>query len=147
MPKWENVGKIQGEKGEKGDQGERGLQGVAGKNAVVETGENENGTFVKFEDGTMICYHHIPRIDVETTSSIKFQDITYYRFLTAWTYPAIFIEKPSVQFQAGFGFNSFLPFMKRVYNHHPDRISLAVVSVGDFDFVADLSYFAVGRWK
>lgn len=42
----------QGDKGDKGSTGPTGPQGVS----VIESGSNSNGRFVKFADGTLICY-------------------------------------------------------------------------------------------
>ena len=48
--------------------------------AIVERGSNANGEYVKFADGTLICYH--------TLISSAAAD-------TTWTYPAAFISGPT----------------------------------------------------
>lgn len=54
---------------------------------IVESGSNENGSWVKFADGTMICRHTITTNEQNTTA--HYQNST-------WNYPIAFIEIPTV---------------------------------------------------
>ena len=61
---------------------------------IVESGSNSNGSYIKFSDGTMICYLNITVTDqaIDTqygTSSLYFGRRT-------WTFPVAFIKEPNV---------------------------------------------------
>lgn len=59
---------------------------------IIDSGNNENGNWVKFSDGTMICYAKIT-----ATISSSYQG-TYYA--GGWHFPLAFIEIPVVLFSA-----------------------------------------------
>ena len=71
---------------------------------IVESGSNSNGSYIKFSDGSMICYLNITVTDqaIDTqygTSSLYFGKRT-------WTFPVAFIKEPNVscgQFHWGTG--------------------------------------------
>lgn len=68
-------------------------------NSVVESGSNDNGNYIKFSDGTMICYHSILKSDVaftKNTSGTYYFINENYEHLYDWTYPQEFISVPKV---------------------------------------------------
>lgn len=68
-------------------------------NSVVGSGSNSNGNWIKFSDGTMICYHSILKSNVafnKNTSGTYFFINENYEHLYDWTYPQEFIGVPKV---------------------------------------------------
>lgn len=60
--------------------------------AIIETGSNANGTYIKFADGTLIC-----RLRISTATQVVNNAVTnitgLYRSITkTWTLPATFID-------------------------------------------------------
>jgi hypothetical protein len=60
--------------------------------AIVERGSNANGKFVKFADGTMICWHS----QTVTDQAISTAYGSLYRGSRTWSFPAVFIASPVV---------------------------------------------------
>lgn len=58
----------------------------------IESGSNENGNWVKYSDGTMICTKVQELGRVETTTS--FGNIYWSNDIHSWTYPQTFLEVP-----------------------------------------------------
>ena len=110
---------------------------------VTEKGTNANGTYVKFSDGTMICYGRV------SISSLAIKSPWGALFLSpalSITYPATFVgEPPAVS-----------PNME---NNTGDIATWynVLASLGSFDgyfgsavartFPCRLSWMAIGRWK
>lgn len=68
-------------------------------NSVVESGSNDNGNYIKYSDGTMICYHSILKSNVafnKNTSGTYYFINENYEHLYDWTYPQQFIGVPKV---------------------------------------------------
>lgn len=58
---------------------------------IVESGSNANGEYVRFADGTQICRRADPDLTTISTASGA-----VYSTTSSWTYPAAFIEGPTV---------------------------------------------------
>ena len=108
---------------------------------IVESGTNANGTFIKYEDGTLIC-HHTKTQTVNMTT--LFQGMYFLDAIT-FTHPSTFISEPSVniymssagnlQLQSG---NTTDVITASVY-----PVALSAVS----GRVVKARYIAIGRWK
>jgi hypothetical protein len=61
--------------------------------ALIEDGNNANGTFVKLADGTMICTHRLSAssYDVSTAAGVLFRSGSL-----SWTFPGAFAASPAV---------------------------------------------------
>jgi hypothetical protein len=60
--------------------------------AIIESGSNSNGYYIKYADGTMICWFNI-----ETTSqSIDNAYGSLYQGSYGWVFPVAFAEPPTV---------------------------------------------------
>lgn len=62
---------------------------------VVDSGSNANGTYIKYDDGTLVCTHTLPKDDFLAPSpySSLVQGINWYRSEPAsWLYPEQFIS-------------------------------------------------------
>lgn len=51
------------------------------ESSVIESGSNANGSYTKFADGTMICYHYFQSLPIGGNNR---------RVMFIWTYPATF---------------------------------------------------------
>ena len=114
---------IQGPQGDVGPQGERGPQGNSvnaikvnseqealiqsqsnpsnvyywsGDDNIIETGSNDNGNWVKYEGGVMICWgkHNIGAVSTggNQDGSLYYVDISLLRY-----YAQVFVDKPNLQ--------------------------------------------------
>ena len=111
---------------------------------IVESGSNENGTYVKFTDGTMIC-RATKRITGITTAVSSGGNVPISANQEGLTFPAIFIEKPEVSMSAcrhsawiGYGWTPSTTATA-------DFVVYTNVPVSDF--YIDIQYVAVGKWK
>lgn len=57
---------------------------------ITESGSNANGKYIKFDDGTMICYGKLDIASLAITTAIG--SLFTSTAATAWTYPAAFID-------------------------------------------------------
>lgn len=104
---WYDVGSM-GTQGPKGDIGwgvsEGGTVGqVLVKNSdtdydtawstIIESGSNDNGSWIKYSDGTMICYKSTGEIDMNITTS---WGSLYEGNISVGNFPAVFIETPTI---------------------------------------------------
>lgn len=104
---WYDVGPM-GTQGPKGDTGwgvpEGGTIGqVLVKNSntnydtawstIIESGSNDNGSWIKYSDGTMICYKSTGEIDMNITTS---WGSLYEGNISVGNFPAEFIETPTI---------------------------------------------------
>ena len=120
---------------------------------IAESGTNLNGSYVKFDDGTMVC--HISK----TLTSEELGDLTsrteggstFYTTTKRLTYPATFISKPSAS--AGgrfFGDSGGARVWSGSIETNADNITnveLQIVAMRDVYSISNLSIIAVGRWK
>lgn len=61
-------------------------------NGYSSSGSNSNGRYIRFDDGTQICYHNVG----ELTSPESVGNIYRSAESTRWDYPAMFLEKPAL---------------------------------------------------
>lgn len=59
---------------------------------ILETATNANGTYVKYADGTMICWHR----ETVTNQAISTAYSSLFLGTRTWTFPATFIADPVV---------------------------------------------------
>lgn len=114
---------------------------------IIETIENENGTAIKFSDGTMIC-KNIVHLSLPGTSILY--DILYYKECFAgWTeYPIPFIETPVVQLSlVGHGTVIFIQQADNGNKNVPDGFYYYSTKNITTNQVFDISYIAIGKWK
>lgn len=109
---------------------------------IIESGENSNGSYIKWADGTMICTWSID-------SDIAIQSAYGSMFVSGlinWTYPVPFIEEP-VLLPSGRSTSTGDPVFagtdQNISNTAADFHLIAVVSVASGRFRAT----AIGRWK
>lgn len=108
-------------------------------NNIIESGSNENGDWIKFSDGVMLCYGTI-----SITSPIDIEAGAVYRGPSERKYfPQTFIQSPVVSITADAPINFVYTANKR-----NDYFDVYPMSFGTRE--ADnrhLDYMAIGRWK
>jgi hypothetical protein len=106
--------------------------------AIIESGSNANGNYVKYADGTMIC------LDTKATSApnVAFGSIFQSNDLT-WTFPAAFINDEYGQAINPTGSNTIwgtaIATSSTVMNFKIWRATTSATTYG-------VSLLAVGRW-
>jgi hypothetical protein len=58
--------------------------------AIIERGSNANGEYVKYADGTLICWLRNTSVSLTNEAAYTLQGITFYRNLLTWTFPSTF---------------------------------------------------------
>jgi microcystin-dependent protein len=120
----------------------RGSYGVPSYNgvALIETGSNSNGTWIKFVDGTMIC-RHTKGVSIECTSQ---WGNLYEGGADLGSFPASFSGVPTVMVTntAPDGYFEGLRSSSATSWGH---IRMAIPSSATREFVVNL--LAIGRWK
>ncbi len=112
--------------------------------SIAESGSNENGEWIKFADGTMICWG-VRRINGITTSIASGGNIPKTGTLTRFDFPVTFISPPNVSINAnrhgawvGYAWTASMT-QTQEYTIYTDT----AVSNQYFD----VTWTAIGRWK
>lgn len=119
---------------------------------IKESGQNENGKYIKFDDGTMICHSTPEHIyDISTTeSTMQGNDLTTYRAGLTITYPATFSDVPSAAFVgqlSGSLAGAGAVYGTRVFSPTNVSCGMQFVSLVNFNTIGYFQYIAIGRWK
>ena len=110
---------------------------------IEESGSAENGSYIKFSEGTMICYY------TYSSSNRNFDgiDVNGIRYCTdtLW-FPQQFVSIPTVT--ASTFINGYCGFVGRI-NANTTLFSVMLCIVGDVDITRniEITYTAIGRWK
>lgn len=100
--------------------------------AVIETATNANGTYIKYADGTLVCYALSPILTWAANNSVT----------ATWTFPVAFISNPRT-------FGQMQTASPHAYNGaiSPNSNTSATVSGGGIYAVSGyVSMLALGRW-
>jgi hypothetical protein len=129
-------------------------------NFGIETGSNTNGNYVKYPDGTMICYYSLtPKTNAYTWVSSPCGGASNYSYWytsgLTWTYPAAFISAPALTISADIPFvgpeshyvwsDGANPKTRAKYEH--GIIANANPGTKAGTAVISVSFTAIGRWK
>ena len=111
--------------------------------AIIESGSNANGDYIKFANGTMMCsYTDQIGTSVNTTTSSWGPSISTYYANVIYTYPASFFSAPNVaiaSIDSGSGVcSACLGAMPTTTSGHIELIGSCAL--------AKISYIAIGRW-
>ncbi|MFK3936703.1 hypothetical protein ACI2JA_04195 [Alkalihalobacillus sp. NPDC078783] len=103
---------------------------------VTEFGNNNNGRFIKYIDGTMICYHTV------TTSATQ---------SSTWAYPESFVAAGTVQVTTGISYGGNEITCVNLSNRTSTNISMKTLRIsptGTTEQISTPVYLtATGRWK
>lgn len=113
--------------------------------AVIERGSNDNGAFVRFADGTQICWQSFTVSDLAVTTV---RGALFTTNITSPVFPAAFVGTPAVTLRGGFSTNvdgwlvmNGAPTTSLVTNG-----ALRVFSAVSLTETYRWSYLAIGRW-
>lgn len=110
---------------------------------IEESGSTENGSYIKFSEGTMICYY------TYSSSNRNFDgsDVNGIRYCTdtLW-FPQQFTSTPTVT--ASTFIDGYCGFVGRI-NAESTLFSVMLCIVGNVDITRniEITYTAIGRWK
>ena len=112
-------------------------------NGIVESGSNENGNWVKFIDGTMICYQSFT---CNVNYSTKY-GTGYYAEITneIKSFPVSFIETPKVSI--GLATNYGIGCALRDTNSEKCATNIFVYTFASRTDTITLNIIAIGKWK
>lgn len=118
-------------------------------NGVVESGSNANGSYVKYADGTMVCYGTWNIGNVAFSSAVG--SVYNAPINLRRTFPVPFINKPVMTFSAYENVESYGLFLqvcpKRDSVTSQDFGSLNVMSITQVSAHLAIDYIAIGKWK
>ena len=109
---------------------------------ITESGENENGRYIKFDDGTMIC-----RGETTVTAQINTAwGSVYYYTIGRLTFPHAFVEIPYV-IPLNLSDRSIILDTYGVRQTNTGVISIYRPIADNQEYVYRVGYIAIGRWK
>ena len=115
--------------------------------SISESGTNSNGTYVKFTDGTMICYNKQTfNTSITTPSGALFISNN----LNMNNYPASFTELPAVTLNvvrlgSSYPFSAYKTSESTLTKPPTIRIANSEAVTSSLDYIVD--YVSIGRWK
>ena len=108
-------------------------------------GSNANGEYVRFADGTQICWLQETNVAVSLGSTVV-QGLTIYWANRTWTFPAAFVSTPGVHIL----FDGDSTVERPGIEIAPPGTTSIIYSVTSLKNPTSLRYvsaFAIGRWK
>lgn len=109
-------------------------------NVIEDSGSNENGNYVKFSDGTQICWN---RVSFQATFT-SWGNLYSYDYKTKIPFPADFIERPRVSVTNS-ATSAAMIAVTTADTTGTTQITLVRPNVSNGTYYVD--YIAVGRWK
>lgn len=112
------------------------------KGYIVESGSNDNGSYVKYSDGTMICRHKIQvEVAVNTTlgSLYRSESIIFPNF------PVAFNDIPNISFYANGNNTGIITNWVATTNENPgSQIIIYPTTRTSLQYI--INYIAIGKW-
>jgi len=107
--------------------------------AVIESGYNANGEYMKFADSSMFCWKAIPTLGTGRTA---YGTSLYQSTAVTWTYPCAFVNTPSIS--GGAVDSSFVAIVGILT---PSTTSVGIKNISPGSTAAGTVYaMAIGRW-
>ncbi len=125
---------------------------------IVESGSNENGHFIKWSNGDLICRRSTTNDSYKNTnsSSTTVQNLKVYRSnVFTWTYPIAFATIPNISVTVSTGLNGSRFCLGRI-NGAPSASTVQVQLLALEDFIENgvgytnlikTDLIAIGKWK
>jgi len=114
---------------------------------VIEYGSNANGKYVRFADGTQICWANLTsaiNTATENTATTGNQGLTVYIRSALWTYPAAFIATPVVFASAEMAGDHLEGASPYSIGAASTNVAANSLTSGTYNYVV---VAAIGRWK
>ena len=121
-------------------------------NSVIESGSNSNGNYIKYADGTMICWH---TIEGEThANQTRYGDGFFYQQGSysstspenskSWAYPVQFVSTPTVNLNVSSSAYT-MPSLGSISNSSAIGSCITPYAVASVTFT--WHFIAIGKWK
>jgi len=115
-----------------------GMPITAANEAVVESGSNSNGYWIKLADGTQICWHRLPVSWPDNSDSTS----------VTWTFPVAFASTPQYFLGIAAGGNAAYLFLIGAYNESTGSVQFVLKTLSAQPAAnRQVLVQAVGRWK
>lgn len=112
-------------------------------NLLYESGSNTNGSYIKFEDGTMICWNSVPM----TKSVTSTWGALYTSPSTSLgTFPQTFIDIPTITVYCSGSSSIMLVTSAAATTTTAGSIQLARADSNN-NVSTTVNYIAIGKWK
>lgn len=115
-----------------------GIQGVD----IVESGSNENGNWIKYADGTMICWATpVVTVAISNAWGAWFESPAF-----TWAFPQEFVVAPCFFATRLTGYGAVLEFSGGVTTTVSPTVSLVrPTAIGENNY--RMAYMAIGKWR
>jgi len=119
--------------------------------SIVSSGSNANGEYVRYADGTQICYNNLTG-GVDCTTATTVLGLNGYTTATplSWTYPLAFSTgTQSNSFTALRSDRTTSVFMTNAYNTNTNFVGISVLCSGALGaaYAPTVRCMAIGKWK
>jgi hypothetical protein len=111
----------------------------------MEIGQNENGSWVRWNNGLQVCWNYFGTTEFLMTDYTDYDGLRFYRYDLTVTYPKSFISSPVIiptgnpQHHADLGTNAAASY--------PTDAVIRIHSLRDFTLCYAVGYLAIGWWK
>ena len=106
---------------------------------ITESGSNANGSYIKFDDGTLIC-HRVYSSSIDGSSVV---DLMYQSAAVSWTFPHAFINTNIAVSGSSNAVNGYIGNLSGL---SISGVTFRVISTRTFTG-RDSRLIAIGRWK
>lgn len=125
---------------------------------VIESGSNDNGYYIKWSNGDLICRRSTTNDSYKNTnsSSTTVQNLKVYRSnVFTWTYPIKFASAPNISVAVATGLNGSRFCLGRM-NSAPTASNVQIQLLALEDFIENgvgytnlnrVDLIAIGKWK
>lgn len=114
---------------------------------IAESGSNTYGDYIKFEDGTMICYRNY---QCSLSMIDSWGNGLYYGYCKDnISFSQKFVEKPTVSVAVDLNGSSSFAIVSGIVNIQPSYISQVALARGTSlaNWSGILNILAIGRWR
>ena len=108
-------------------------------------GYSSNGGWVRFGNGTQICWYKTDSVSVNSTHRTE-GGTSFYRASYAWDFPMTFLNDVIGISPAGTAHSRYIG-LTRVHGITRTQASVQIAAFASFDAWTNMTLIAVGRWK
>jgi hypothetical protein len=112
-------------------------------NGIIESGSNDNGSYIKYEDGTMICH---TRKTITIAVNNAWGSLYASEVIAALTYPVPFIKTPTISFGVESAISVWAMCAEPGNNIRTPKFYLVSGVTNNLAYF-DIEYIAIGKWK
>lgn len=109
---------------------------------IYDSGSNSSGKWIRFEDGTMICYH-IVTPDTQNTE--------YHYYSCLWSFPQAFAETPFVFSSPKSWKTALISTKSYPENIYYSKVMVQALNLAStslvYDDTCEVNVIAIGKWK